>query len=188
MTSQSVTGRVWQPSRNRSCTSSWPSCRVSCMVAGDTSPERILHRQLRQRPRAPHVASMPTPAACAASSSEAPRAMRTRRTARASSGAAKPTSIRFDSGIPSGLLEAPSSLQSGHRLREAPPGSAGVPPAWSCGGPPAAGLRSAPAGRTAFSSSTRTINELQPVPHTRTPRGNCRGTNQDGASARRDPV
>ena len=106
MTSQSVTGRVWQPSRNRSRTSSWPSWRVSCTVAGGTSPERILHRQLRQRPRAPQVASMPTPAARAASSSEAPRPMRARRTAFVPSGSTNPTSIRFDSGIPSGLLEA----------------------------------------------------------------------------------
>ena len=96
--SQSVTGRVWQPSRKRSCTSSCPSWRVSCMVAGDTSPERTLHRQLRQRPRAPQVASMETPAARAASSSEAPRRMCARRTAFAPSGSTKPTSILLASG------------------------------------------------------------------------------------------
>ena len=93
ITSQSVTGRVWQASRKRSCTSSWPSWRVSCMVAGETSPERTLHRQLRHRPRAPQVASMATPAARAASSSEAPRPTRARRTGFASPGSTKPTSI-----------------------------------------------------------------------------------------------
>ena len=67
------------------------------MVAGETSPERTLHRQLRHRPRAPQVASMAMPAARAASSSEAPRPMRARRIAFASPGSAKPTSIPLPS-------------------------------------------------------------------------------------------
>ena len=108
MTSQSVIGRVWQPSRNRSRTSSWPSWSVSCMVAGGTSPERILHRQLRHRPRAPQVASMPTPAARAASSSEASRPIRTRRIALASSGSTNPTSISLPSGS---FIAFPSSCR-----------------------------------------------------------------------------
>ena len=76
------------------------------MVAGETSPERTLHRQLRQRPRAPHVASMATPAARAASSSEAPRPIRVRRIDFAPSGSTKQTSIPLPSASFIALLSS----------------------------------------------------------------------------------